>query len=273
MRCGVISQRMSLKVQIIMFHANCVLAVALLTVLAVTMVRRHLRGQLPAFFVYVVFNVISTSLKEILFATGHWHAVWYEGWADDLTSVALGFVIIFQISSRLFASYVGIWRLAKVVMRWSVVGLVVAGALLAVFFHDVAYTDALLTVFLLLDRSLRLVQLGLIVCLFALSSYLHLQWKNFLFGVALGFGFFALMILTGHIIRFYYGQPVTGAVGAVWGSCYCLANLIWLFYAFQPEAATLPIVSLPSHELEKWDLALSRLLGLTTSSSIPAGGE
>jgi len=46
----------------------------------------------------------------------------------------------------------------------------------------------------------------------------------------------------------------------LWGTGYCIAVLIWTAYVLQPDAATVPIVSLPSHELEKWDETLKRML-------------
>jgi len=125
----------------------------------------------------------------------------------------------------------------------------------------------------LTERFVRIVQLGLIMSLLSLANYLHLRWRNFQFGVALGFGAYAVLMLTSNVLRAYYGQLVAGSLFAIENACYSLIISVWLFYALQPEAATIPIVSLPSHELEKWDLALSRLLGHTTSSSIPAAGE
>ena len=256
-----------------MFHVNHVVAIGLLAPLLVVMLRQNLHRQTPIFFSYVTFDAVG--LFAIYVFALWFPPIWYwnGAWVQNDIALVLAFATITEVFGKLFSPYPGIRRLAQSVMLWSAVLLAVGAFLLVVFFHQIVYTTSVLTVLLLVERSLRIIQLGLILVLFALSKYLHLRWKNFVFGMTLGFGFFALIVLACNVVRAYYGQMVAGAVHITTGIGYCLSVAIWLAYALQPEAAMIPIVSLPSHELEKWDLALSRLLGYPTSSSVPASVE
>lgn len=253
-----------------MLEANDVAAIAFLLVVGVIMFRRHLHRQVPVFFAYVLFDTCGMAVVYALLHFGNRYWWWYSAWAEYGICILLGSAVIVEIFTKLFAPYEGIRYFAKVVVLWSAAALVATGAFSAAFFHHVAFSVPVLTIFVVLDRSLRIVQLGLILSLFALSGYLHLRWKNFTFGIALGFGFYALTQLATWTVRIYYGQLVAGTVNVVQGAAYCATIVIWGFYALQREAAHIPIVSLPSHELEKWDRALTQLLRRSATPPISA---
>lgn len=259
-----------MRFQQIMLDISYPLSVALLLVVAVTMFLRHLHRQAPIFFAYVVFDTVALAAIYALILFNENRRAWYGAWAEEAVCILLGVAILAEIFNRMFASYAGIRRFAKVVLLWSAVVLVAIGAFLAAFVHHVAFSVPILTAFLVLDRSLRFVQLGLILSLFALSRYLHLRWKSFVFGIALGFGFNALMLLAAWTVRIYYGQLVAGPVNVLEGVSYSASALIWVFYVLQREVAHIPIVSLPSHELEKWDRALTQLLRRSATPPISA---
>lgn len=273
MGCGLTSQHMPVPLQRMIFEANNLLTITLLLALALTMIRRQLHRQLPVFVAYLLFDAVSIGVIEALTLTNQQRVAWYAMWVEDSICVALGFLIISDLFSKAFAGYAGLRVFARNVMYGSAAFLLILGVFTTVFFHKLEYTDFVFTVLKLWERSVKLLQLGLIMCLFALTKYLHLRWRNFHFGVALGLGFFALITLADNVVRAYYGKMVAGSLFAVENACYCLTIVIWLVYALQPDAGKIPIVSLPSHELEKWDLALSRFLGHSTSSSIPAARE
>lgn len=264
---------MPLALQRVMLQVNMVGQITLLLTLAALMLKKRLNRDTPVFFFYVVFDACGMAFLFTVQHLGFAYTTWYGSWVESMGCIVLGFAVISEIFDKIFASYSGIRRLAKDVVWGSAIILLALAAISVTLFHQVNYTTPVVTALLMLQRSLRFVQLGLILSLFAVSKYLHLRWRNFMFGIALGFGLHALMVLTGNIVRAYYGQMLAGAVGVLWASEYCVAVVLWIGYALQPDLAVASVISLPSHELEKWDLALSRLLGHTTSSSIPAPGE
>jgi len=234
-------------------------AFALQITIAIAMFRRGLYKQARYFFVYIIWQTVSVAiLYEILHKKPPFY--YFVGyWINNVITVSLGIAIVIEVFNRMFSPYPGIRRMAKILFLGSAVLLVLISAILLIYNHA-QYTVPILTFVMVTDRSVRVIQLGLTLTLFAITKYLHLRWRNYLFGIALGFGFYALMDLVALVVRMTYGKPVTVVVNVLIGTAYCAAVVIWTAYVLQPEAAKIPIVSLPSHELEKWDETLQQIL-------------
>jgi hypothetical protein len=256
-----------MRFQQIMLEVNYLAEIGLLLLLAACMMLRGLRAYAPVFFAYVVYSFCSTAVLYGLIHFGDAYWAWYSGWIAECLGAFIEFIVLGEIFNRLFAPYEGIRRFAKVVLLWSALLLTTFGLLTAFRYHEMHFSVPVLTAFLIMERSLKVVQLGLIVTLFCLSKYLHLRWKNLTFGIALGFGTYAIVVLAGIIVRSYFGKVVAGDITALTGAFYWLTALLWVFYVLQPDVARIPIMSLPSPELEHWDRVLSQLLKRSATSS------
>ncbi|MGZ4814946.1 MAG: hypothetical protein ACXVZV_06040 [Terriglobales bacterium] len=235
------------------------IAFVLQITIAAVMLRRRLYLQARYFFAYIIWQTFSVAVLYAVVCTAPRSYRFYGYWINNTVTVILGMAIVIEIFNRIFAPYENIRHMARILFTWAAVLLVaLSGGLL--FYQHTEYSGPLLTFLLVTERSVRVVQLGLILVLFAITKYLHLRWRNYLFGIALGFGFYALITLVVLVVRMTYGKPVMVMADLVWGTAYCAAVLIWTMYVLQPEVAKVPIVSLPSHELEKWDEALKTLL-------------
>ncbi len=234
-------------------------AITLQIAIVAAMLWRRLYRQAKFFFAYIVWQTITTPILYV-FTIQHMKVEYFYGWwINNAITITLGIAIVIEIFKRTFAPYEGIRRMARMLFLSAAALLIVIGVIF-LFYHHAEYSTPILTIFFVTGRSVRIMQLGLILALFAISRYLRLRWKNYLFGIALGFGFYAMMELAGVTIRMYYGQPVAFAENILQGTAYCLAVVIWTAYVLQPEAAKIPIVSLPSHELEKWDRVLQDMM-------------
>jgi len=235
-------------------------AFALQVLVAVTLYVRALHRKVRYFYAYVIWQTIAVTVMYAMLHLLPYKYFFYSYWGNNVVNLCLGLAIIAEVFHRIFEPYESIRHFARLVLRWSALLLTVIGAILTLY-RQVAFTEPLLTVFMVAERSVRIVQLGLILCLFALSRYLHLRWKNYIFGVSLGFGFYALVVLAGLTVRMFYGRPIAQIENILQGTAYCIALMIWSYYVLQPDVVKIPIVSLPSVELERWDHALSELLG------------
>lgn len=180
---------------------------------------------------------------------------------NNAVDIVLAIAILVEIFRRIFAPYEGIRSMARILFISAVVVLTVTSGVF-LFFHHAEYSVPVLTFLMVAERSVRIFQLGLILALFAITRYLHIRWKNYVFGIALGFGFYAVTVLAVLVVRMTYGQPVMAWSSLLEGTGYCVAVVIWATYVLQPEAATVPVVSLPSHQLEQWDSTLKTVLAL-----------
>jgi hypothetical protein len=249
-----------MRFQSIMLELNNLATIALLLVLAACIIFRRLRTYSPVFFAYAVYACSSAAVTYSLIHFGDPYWAWYGAWIAEIVGICLEFAALIEVFNRLFAPYEGIRRFARLVLLWALVVLTITGSLTALLYHEVQFSVPILTIFLVLERSLRAVELGMILVFFALSKYLHLRWKNLSFGIALGFGFYDIMALVSTIVRAYYGKLLAGNLNALTFASYWITVLIWIFYVLQPDVIRVSNITLPSPELERWDRALSQLL-------------
>jgi hypothetical protein len=83
---------------------------------------------------------------------------------------------------------------------------------------------------LLADRSLRMMQCGLVFFLLLFSTYLGIPHRSLLFGISVGFGLFAAVNML--VATFASHQGIsTAALSRANSIAYLVAVLIWLSYS------------------------------------------
>lgn len=235
-------------------------ALALQLIIVAAMIWRRLFLYARYFFAYMVWQTFSVACLYVIMhrfpppST----CLFYASWINNAIDIVLAMAILVEIFTRMFAPFEGIRRMARLLFI-SAAAVLTATSAVFLFFHHAEYSVPILTFFMVVERSVRILQLGLVLALFAITRYLHIRWKNYLFGIALGFGFYAVTVLAVLVVRMTYGQLVMTWSALLEGTGYCVAVLIWATYVLQPEAATVPIVSLPSCELEQWDSTLKHV--------------
>jgi hypothetical protein len=226
------------------------------------MIRRSMVRDYPIFFTYTVFEAIKESM---LFGLDHcswisWPVYWNVYGFGLAVEVVLRFLLINEIFGRVLRPYPGLKQLGRLLLAWS-------GPLLLVIAVAIAWFAPGLQVgritygYQMIDRTVSLVQSGLLVFLFLFASYFGISWRNFTFGIALGMGIFSSVALLITAIRVQAG-PFMGdyALDFVVMATYHVSVLIWLVYLLIPESVNTPINHLPENDLEQWNAELERLL-------------
>jgi len=230
-------------------------------VIVVLMIRRRLYRQFPVFLLYTVYELLQfTILLAVFIHFGSLSDDEYRGafLVGDAISSVLRFGVIYEIFVEVFRNYDALSELSKVLFRCATVTLLLIGVALAGSHGSGA--DGFLLVVPILERTVRLMQCGLLVFLFLFSRYFALSWRNCAFGIALGFGILATMELADYAIRSQIGvgSYLLDYLGMATYHC-CV--LTWIFYLVAPEPRTYRMQKkLPEHDLEVWNEELQRLL-------------
>jgi hypothetical protein len=242
----------------------------LLAVVLVLMVRRRLYKQFPIFLLYTAFELLQFMVLLAVFihtrslADGRYRGAFLVGAA---ISGALRFGIIYEIFVEVFRKYDALRDLSKVLFRCATVLLLLIGVALASTHGN--GSDGFLLIVPILDRTVRFMQCGLLVFLFLFSRYFGISWRNYAFGIALGFGILASLELVDYAIR---SQIVAGSylLDYLGMATYHCSVLIWIFYLLaqdtqepqEPQGPRTPrmLKKLPEHDLEAWNQELERLL-------------
>jgi hypothetical protein len=111
-----------------------------------------------------------------------------------------------------------------------------------------------------MERSVKIVQGGLLALLFVVSSSLGLQWKHDTFGIALGFGLIASVNLATFTLRAYLGAASTDILSLISNAGYDCAVAAWLVSLYARQPVHQFDQRIPTWDVESWNRALLGLL-------------
>jgi hypothetical protein len=127
--------------------------------------------------------------------------------------------------------------------------------------YGLAFWGDLQQSMVLLIRSLRVGQVGLLLLLFAVSRSLGLSWRSYSFGLSLGYGTYAAVDFVVMAIRALYGGDVWKLLNTVGSLAYSVALFVWAGYFFlQPQEVAQPDRTIPHYDIEKWNEKLEEQL-------------
>jgi hypothetical protein len=227
----------------------------------VIMVRRKFFREFPAFFCYLIFHVIGDLVGFFVihqYGRDSWQ-YYYQYWAAQAIFIALRFGVIYEIFSHVLQPYEGLWHLALVLFRWAGVVLVLAAAVTGAVgpSHE---PDWAINGAVIVERSIDVVQCGLLIFLFVFSSYFGLTWRHHVFGIALGLGVVASMEFLAAALGTQFNSLTYVIINLLPRAAYDSAAMIWILYLRSPEPSRKQVGVMPQNEIERWNLELLQLL-------------
>lgn len=241
------------------------LGVALLVLTWGALLKRQLVRDVPVFFSYVIFQVLRSAT---LFTV---HLLWlkhrmsyadyfYLYWATEAVGVALGFAVIHEIYRSIFHNYDAVRRLGSLVLAVAAVALLIV-AVVTVATASGPDTSGIVRAVLLMQRSVRILQCGLLMVLFLLVFYFGLPWQNRPFGLAVGYGLYASVELVAITLRSQMGEAAATTYSQANGAAYAIGVMIWFGYLLVPDPTPQYRGAVLHDEVEKWNQALKEILG------------
>lgn len=229
--------------------------------------KRGLSRLFRAFFVSTIFETLrSVALYAILwFLNNHmipYRFYFLSYWITDALSVGLCLLVIHEVFRNFFNQYQFAGQIAAFALSIAVVVLLCANLFLVrgIPGHE---SHRLISSILLLDRSVAVVQIGLLLVLFLCSQLMALPWRTDLsFGIGLGLGLVGAINVIADSARAHYGRMLNDIYATAKVFAYLLAVVIWLVYIFAPRIKTNfnegPACESP--DLEEWNRTLKELV-------------
>ena len=225
--------------------------VTLQAAIAFVMLRRGLTKLLPIFFSYTVFIVAREFILQLLpYGKKVYSAVF---WWGDAAAILLSLGVILEVLWHLFRPYQFLQFVFKLVWIAAFVAAAFALSLLRV---DPRGTDRLLESILLMERSARVLQVGLLIVLIFFMSRLGLTWHHYSLGIAAGFGAYSALDLVLLELRAHLHLVTDKVFVLLTPAAYNLGVLIWAFYFLRPPALQV-VDRLPDTDLTSWHDTLS----------------
>ncbi len=237
-----------------------VVGIILQSVIAVTMVRRKLHRQWPGFFLYMIFHIFQPGL-DIIGVIQKWNPLtyYYFFYAVESLSLALSFVVIYEVFSSVMEPYDALRRVGKGLFFGTSAVLLAVGLLFIVFGPATGGARVFKVVFYS-ERSLRIVQVGLLMLLFVISRSLALSRRSNAFGIAMGYGIYASLQLVMVALTLKYVNLSHQLLSWFSTLNFLLVCVIWLSYVIQRQAVAQPVRVIPYNDIAKWNEKLEELL-------------
>lgn len=223
--------------------------------------RRGLRKKFPFFFSYLIAQIAIFAVAFPLARSGNYERFFYVYWGGAVVSALLSFKVIHEVFLDVFRPYDTLKDLGTVLFKWAAVVMLLVSVVVAFSSANAGNPDGDWDKFLALaaaslQRSVRLVQCGLILFLLLFSGFLGVSRKQSSFGIALGFGLFAFVELV--LLALHSGGYLSvGTVNFVNPAVYGFALLVWLAYAWARSAAR---EGTTNHlQTQRWEQSLADL--------------
>ncbi|MGB8772430.1 MAG: hypothetical protein WCC92_22660 [Candidatus Korobacteraceae bacterium] len=229
--------------------ANTVMQVGVLA----AMYRRGLHREYPYFFNYVLLQVISE--PTLFFVQRHSYAMYYWGyWSSIALSALVSFAVLQEIFHDAFRPYEALRDLSVILFRWSVLVVLLIGVMWAITTAQSSRLDTFTSGVVLVQRSVRLMQCGLVFFLLLFSEYLGISRRHVLFGISLGFGIFASVSMLVAVAVAHGTFVHVSVLRQINSAAYTVSVLIWLGYtALAPSRSS---VALAAARSKDWNYAL-----------------
>jgi hypothetical protein len=248
--------------QFVLAGAGLILQAAILGV----MVKHRLRASFPGFFYYTGFGIfmlcVLTGAARVLGRTQYF----YLYWILVAIELCLSLVVLHEVFANLLKPYSAVVDLGKMLFRWVALFLVFASTVTAAFTSSTP-ASRLTTTICLAQRSIQLMQCGLLLLLILFEKRLGLSWRSHGMCIALGIGTYAAADLV--ISRLQTGFPAWQSSLDILSNLFSLAVLLfWTIGLAIREPSRASAQDSPQRlVLERWNEALlaSPLTGQETN--------
>jgi hypothetical protein len=223
------------------------------TAIAMVMLRRGLHRKFKFFFAYIVTQVLIFSLIFPSYLKGNYWAFFYLYWFSQAVSAVLGFQVIHEVFLDVFRPFHTLRDLGTVLFRWAALVMIMAAGVVSVS-SDSKETLPWMQAIITSQRCVRIVQVGIVLLLLIFARYLGVSRKQQSFGIALGFGGFALVELA-LLASWAGGHLGRQSANLVNMSAYNASLLIWFGYALVKSPAREGSATLL--QPHRWELSLT----------------
>lgn len=199
------------------------------------MLQRKLVKRWPNFFAYTVAQVVFFGIEFVARRHASEEIYFYVSCLSMSFGVAFGFRAIREIYRDVFRAYDALRDLGSLLFVW-VGALMVLMAVVIAASADGDGLDWMVAAILILQRSLRVMQCGMVLFLLVFIRHLGLTWRSRSFGIAFGFGLMAVVeTILGLLEVRTTGTTDVSTYSLVNMAVYNVAILTWLSYMLMPE--------------------------------------
>ena len=218
--------------------------IAFQAVSLIAMILRKTYKQFGWFFVYLGMNLLFTVALFMLRDNDKLYSFLY--WSGDAIVNLLIVFAIYESFRSVFQHFYAIRRFWMVFPATSLV-LIVIGSLRSVLNSGLMATESLLkSQIYSLEITTYILQVGIFFLFLVLVKFFRLPWKQYTFGIAMGFGVSAAGSLVAFVVRSEFGTKFDPIFRFVVPLTYTIGVAIWLMTFLWPVPKSSTDVTTPA---------------------------
>jgi len=228
--------------------------------LAGLMLRRRLHREFPVFFALVVAECLDSALGLICRSISY-KAYYIQYWVMAAVISVLGFAVLREVFLHIFRPYDALRNFGKMLFRWSAAILLLVATVMALSSSQLT-SNPIANFILTLDRSVSLMQCGLVIFLYLFARQLGLTERHRIYGISVGFGVFASVHLMTVTLTSLVPAATSSRVGMYllnvpYQFAWLATVIIWAVYMYrpEPERRRATVLELP----ESWNYTLAEI--------------
>jgi len=196
--------------------------------IAAFMLRRGLLKQFRFFFAYILTQIVGFAILFPAFVWRSYDALFYLYWASNAVSVTCGFLVIHEVFVDMFKFFHTLRDLGSVLFKWAGLVMLLVAAVVSLSAnspHMSPWIQAIITS----QRCVRIIQVGMVMFLLFFAQYVGVSRRQHSFGIALGFGTFAVieLILICSWVGNHLGDPWMSIINM---TAYNVSLTVWISY-------------------------------------------
>jgi hypothetical protein len=218
------------------------------------LLRRGLLKKFKFFFAYITTQIATFA---VLFPAYYWggsySAAFYLSWIFFAISVALGFLVIHEVFVDVFRLFHTLRDLGTVLFKWAGLVMLLVAGVVSVSTNS-TQTAPWMQAIITSQRCVRIIQVGMVLFLLFFAHYVGVSRRQHSFGIALGFGSFAVieLIVVSSWVGNHVGGPMISLMNMI---AYDGSLLLWLGYVAVQRPARDGALSLL--QPQRWEQSLT----------------
>ena len=230
------------------------------------MLRRRLVRNFKFFFAYILTQLLTFAVVFPAYVWRGYAALFFLYWCCNAVSVTCGFFVIHEVFVDVFRMFHTLRDLGTVLFKWAGLVMLLVAGVVSVSTNS-ADISPLMQAIVTFQRCVRMIQVGMVLFLLFFAHYVGVSRRQHSFGIALGFGAFAVIELI--LISSWVGSYLDGPwISIANMTAYNSSLLLWLGYVSVKRPAR--DSSRPLLQPQRWEQSLSDIHNpLPADSLIP----
>lgn len=217
------------------------------------MIRRGMLRNFKFFFAYILTQFLTFVVVFPAYVWRSYDALFLLYWCCNGISVVFGFLVIHEIFVDVFRLFHTLRDLGTVLFKWAGLVMLLVAAIVSVSTNSSEMTP-LMQAIVTSQRCVRMIQVGMVMFLLFFAHYVGVSRRQHSFGIALGFGSFAVIELV--LISSWVGSYLQGPwISIVNMGAYNASLVLWLGYVTVKRPARDSSRSLL--QPQRWEKSLS----------------